>query len=148
MTQTVFYSAVTHVLTEGSKSAYSQHAGTALDDYFISSPLGMHPNMNFGQIVRGPGQKGQQGTFTGILDLRGIVRIINGVLVLRAAGGDAWSKPRDDGFRAWTLSYVNWLQSNSAAKQAAASPKSVVSTRTLCSAQVLIVIIAIMEHSS
>lgn len=83
----------------------------------------MNPNMNFGQMVRGPGQSGQQGTFTGVLDLRGIVKIINGILILKAAGSPDWTTPRDQELATWMAQYTDWLRNSPLGKLASSRPK-------------------------
>lgn len=83
----------------------------------------MNPNMNFGQGVRGPGPDGQKGTFTGVLDLRGIVKIINAIMILKASGSPDWTKGRDTALETWMKQYADWLQSSDIGKMSAARPK-------------------------
>jgi hypothetical protein len=83
----------------------------------------MNPNMNFGQIVRGPGAKGRQGTFTGILDLRGMVKICNGVSVLKAAGSPHWTAAREKAMQQWMSAYSNWLTDSALGKSTASRAK-------------------------
>ncbi|KAJ3538507.1 hypothetical protein NM688_g6514 [Phlebia brevispora] len=73
MSQSVLYNALAYALQKTSK--YSQNVAKFIDTFFLSSTTGMHPNVNFGQMVRGPGKEHQVGTFTGILDLRGMPRL-------------------------------------------------------------------------
>lgn len=79
--------------------------------------------MNFGQMVRGPGQAGQQGTFTGVLDLRGIVKIINGIMILKAASSPDWTAARDQQLVTWMGQYATWLQNSPLGKMSASRPK-------------------------
>jgi hypothetical protein len=81
--------------------------------------------MNFGQMVRGPGQAGQEGTFTGVLDLRGIVKVINGVMILKAANSPDWTAARDQELAAWMAQYADWLQDSPLGKRSASRPKYV-----------------------
>lgn len=83
----------------------------------------MNPNMNFGQTVRGPGPKGQEGTFTGVLDLRGIVKIINGIMILKASGSPDWNNARVVGLGTWMAQYAAWLQNSPLGKMSASRPK-------------------------
>ncbi|KAI0068276.1 chondroitin AC/alginate lyase [Artomyces pyxidatus] len=124
MTQAVLYNAFAHALAGAQSASYQQEAASVLDTFFISPSTAMRPHMNFGQIVRGPGKKGQQGTFTGVLDMRGLVRVINAVMVLRATGGTAWTAQREAGFKAWVTSYVSWLEQSPIAIKAAGSPNN------------------------
>jgi hypothetical protein len=83
----------------------------------------MNPNMNFGQIVRGPGKDGQAGTFTGILDLRGIVKIVNSVLVLKESESPEWTNERDQGMKQWMSEYSSWMEGSALGKNTASRPK-------------------------
>ena len=83
----------------------------------------MTPSMNFGQIVRGPNHSGQEGTFTGVLDLRGIVKIINGILVLKASNSPVWTSARDGEMANWMSQYAGWLQNSNLGKASASRPK-------------------------
>lgn len=73
----------------------------------------MNPNMNFGQIVRGPGPDGFSGTFKGVLDLRGIVKIINGIAIVKAAGSPDWTQAFDQQMLFWLTDHVSWLKASS-----------------------------------
>jgi hypothetical protein len=44
----------------------------------------MNLNMNYGQVVRGPGQASRAGRSSGVIDLKCMVKVINAALVLRA----------------------------------------------------------------
>jgi len=84
----------------------------------------MNPNLNFGQVVRGPDASGQEGTFTGILDLRGVVKIVNAVLILRGTESSDWTYDRDQGLLQWSKTYANWLGSAPVATKAASRPNN------------------------
>lgn len=79
--------------------------------------------MNFGQIVRGPGKSGEEGTFTGVLDLRGIVKIINGILILKASNSPYWTSARDGAMSNWMVQYAGWLQNSNLGLASASRPK-------------------------
>ena len=81
--------------------------------------------MNFGQVVRGSGRAGQEGTFTGVLDLRGIVKIINGIMILKAADSPDWTTTRNQELAAWMTQYADWLQNSSLGQRSASRPKYV-----------------------
>ncbi|EIM92549.1 chondroitin AC/alginate lyase [Stereum hirsutum FP-91666 SS1] len=128
MTQSVLYNAFAHALQAGgaasATSVYAQRAVNALTAFFIDSNTAIHPNVNFGQIVRGPGPSGKEGTFTGILDLRGMVRVINAIQVLKATAGTTWTAEQDKGMKAWVTKYVQWLETDKQAQKAADSPNN------------------------
>ena len=83
----------------------------------------MNPSMTFGQIVRGPDKSGQEGTFTGVLDMRGIVKIINGILVLKASNSPYWTNVRDGAVSNWMVQYAGWLQNSNLGLVSASRPK-------------------------
>ncbi|KAF7320257.1 hypothetical protein MKEN_00810300 [Mycena kentingensis (nom. inval.)] len=94
-------------------STCSQDAARFIDAYFVSSATKMNPNVNYGQIVRGPGPDGQQGAFTGILDIRGLVKVINAICILKNASSPDWTAARDAAMTKWLKIYFNWLQTSS-----------------------------------
>ncbi|KAI0048344.1 chondroitin AC/alginate lyase [Auriscalpium vulgare] len=124
MTQAALYDAFAFALSGARTASYQQEAASVLETFFITPATAMHPNMQFAQIVRGPGPSGQIGTFTGVLDMRGLVRMINAVMVLKTVGASAWSAQRDAAFKSWVSSYVSWLEKNPAAQKAAGSPNN------------------------
>lgn len=121
--QSILYNAVAYALQK--TSAYSSAAVAFIDAFFLEPATKMNPNMNFGQVVRGPPPKGSQGTFTGVLDLRGIVKIINGVAILKAAESPDWTPARDEEMATWMSAYAGWLQNSTLGKMSASRPKCV-----------------------
>jgi hypothetical protein len=121
--QSIIYNAIAYALQK--TSAYSSAASYFIDTFFLNPSTKVNPNMNFGQVVRGPGQAGQEGTFTGVLDLRGIVKIINGIMILKAADSPDWTTTRDQELAAWMTQYADWLQDSSLGKRSASRPKYV-----------------------
>lgn len=82
--------------------------------------------MNYGQLVRGPGKDHQIGTFTGILDLRGLVKVVNGIQLLKATGSPDWTSTRDNEMLSWMNQYLSWLQNSDIGKETASKAKCVV----------------------
>jgi hypothetical protein len=116
----VLYNALSYAF-KGSP-AYSRNVVTFLRTFFLDPKSGMNPNMNYGQLVRGPGKAGQSGTFTGILDLRGVVKVVNAVLVLRALKAQEWMVI-DGRMREWMEKYMGWLENSSLGQNTASRPK-------------------------
>lgn len=129
LAQAVLYNSVAFALQKS--TTYSQNVGRFIDAFFLDPSTKMNPNIQFGQVVRGPGAKGQSGTFTGILDLRGIVKVVNGILVLKAAGSEDWTMARDQGMGSWMASYARWLNTSDIGKSAASRAKYVTLVRFL-----------------
>lgn len=121
MSQSVVYNSIASAVKKS--STYSQSVGDAIDAFFLSSSTGMHPNVNFGQLVRGPGKDHQVGTFTGILDLRGMVKVANGVQILRNIKSPGWTPAREQAMMQWMQTYVSWLQNSDLGKSVASKAK-------------------------
>lgn len=79
--------------------------------------------MAFGQIVRGPGEKGRTGAWTGILDGRGLVKVVDGGMVLKLTGHPEWTDKLDQGLKIWVTGYLNWLKTSKLGRTVAAKPK-------------------------
>lgn len=116
-------------------STYLKNAVQAIDVFFLNSDTAISPDVSYGQVIRGPGT--QVGTFMAILDLRGMVKLTNTVLMLRqldfasdgsGSSGDldyAWTIKRDTGMIAWARPYISWLESSKEGGQAAGNSKCV-----------------------
>ncbi|KAH9946788.1 chondroitin AC/alginate lyase [Amylocystis lapponica] len=107
VSQSVLYNSVAYVLQK--TSVFSQNAAGFIDTFFLAPATAMHPNMNFGQLVRGPGKDNQVGTFTGILDLRGLVKIVNAIQMLKSVQSPDWTPVRDKAMSDWMTQYTTWL---------------------------------------
>ena len=123
MSQAVFFNAMSYAVT-GTRS-YSQKVVSFLDTFFLEEDTAMAPNMNFGQIVRGVGPEHRVGTFTGVLDMRGMVKVANAILTLKVTKNPDWDAQKDAKMKVWLRQYVEWLESSPIAKKTASSAKSV-----------------------
>ena len=121
MAQSVIYNAVAFAITK--TQSFSQNAANFIDTFFLASTTAMNPNMNYAQQVRGPGKAHQMGTFAGVLDMRGLVKVTNAVSILKAAGSPDWTSARDKAMTAWMKSYVTWLQNSALGKDVASKAK-------------------------
>ncbi|KAI0361753.1 chondroitin AC/alginate lyase [Trametes cingulata] len=117
MSQSVLYNAVAYGMQK--TRTYSQNAAKFIDAFFLAPATAMNPNMNYGQQVRGPGKDHQIGTFTGILDLRGLVKVVNAIQLMKAAASPDWTPARDKAMTDWMKSYVSWLENSALGKQTA-----------------------------
>ncbi|KAI0825203.1 chondroitin AC/alginate lyase [Trametes gibbosa] len=117
MSQSVLYNAVAYGLQK--TRVYSQSVGQFIDAFFLTPATAMNPNMNYGQQVRGPGKDHQVGTYTGILDLRGIVKVVNAIQIMKAAASPDWTTARDKALMTWMKTYVSWLENSSLGKEVA-----------------------------
>ncbi|KAH7921786.1 chondroitin AC/alginate lyase [Leucogyrophana mollusca] len=120
--QAILYNAIAYALSRD--RSYSKNVAAFVDAFFLTPSTRMNPNMNFGQVVRGPGFSGREGTFTGILDLRGIVKIVNGIFIMRGTSAPDWTATRDQGMTTWMTQYIGWLQSSALGEKAASRPNN------------------------
>jgi Alginate lyase len=123
MSQAVLYNALSYAIT-GTRS-YSQRAVSFIDAFFLTKATALTPNINYGQIVRGIGPEHQVGTFTGILDMRGMIKIVNAIMALKGAKSPDWDDGRDAALRDWMTRYVQWLETSPIANKTANSAKCV-----------------------
>lgn len=121
MSQAVLFNAIAYAMTK--TKTYSQNAAKFIDTFFLASSTAMNPNLNFGQLVRGPGKDHQMGTYTGILDLRGVVKITNAIALLKSAGSQDWTGARDKAMVDWMRLYASWLESSAIGKETASKAK-------------------------
>lgn len=122
VSQAVLYNAVAYSLAK--TTSYSQNVVAFIDTFFLTPSTRMNPNMNFGQIVRGPGPEGRSGTFTGILDLRGLVKVVNAILILKATQSPDWTDARDQAMSTWMGQYAGWLTDSPLGKSTASRPNN------------------------
>lgn len=89
----------------------------------------MNPNLQYGQMIRGPPSTGatksgaQNGQFMGIVDARGFVSVWNSVAILKGLGSPAWTPALDSGLMSWAGDYETWLVQSDLGTKAAAAPK-------------------------
>ncbi|CAE6489063.1 unnamed protein product [Rhizoctonia solani] len=105
MTDSVFYNALAWSFTKDPH--FSKKIASAIHTWFISPNTAMNPNLNYSQLLRGPGE--QKGTHTGILDLKCMSKLVSGVLVLREGQSRDWNTTLDDGLNSWVKQYIVWL---------------------------------------
>ncbi|KAK2461802.1 hypothetical protein APHAL10511_006265 [Amanita phalloides] len=133
--QAIILNSVAYGLTQSPE--FSHNVVRFVNEFFLNPGTRMNPNMKFGQVVRGPGSNGQLGTFTGILDLRGIIKIINGLFLMRSSGSSEWSDAIDKEMKSWTSQYGDWLITGPDGKEACSRPNN---HATFCTAQLVAVL--------
>ncbi|KAJ7337527.1 chondroitin AC/alginate lyase [Mycena albidolilacea] len=110
LSDAILYNALAFSFENKSSSVYSQNIVKFVNAWFLDSTTGMNPNLNYAQMQRGP--TGQVGSHTGILDLKGFVKIVSGIIVLRERKCTDWTDAIDAQMIAWTNKYINWLETN------------------------------------
>lgn len=105
LTDAVLYNSLAWHLS--GDDTYSTRVTQWIEAWFLSNDTGMNPNLNYAQMSGGP--SGQVGTHTGILDLKGMAKIVSGVLLLRQGKASTWTSDVDAGLTAWAGEYIQWL---------------------------------------
>ncbi|KAH8824435.1 chondroitin AC/alginate lyase [Flagelloscypha sp. PMI_526] len=116
----VMYNSLAWTLTNTSK--YAETATSFIKTWFLDPDTHMNPNLNYAQMNRGP--DGQKGARTGILDMRGICKILSGILILRKTKSTAWTSDIDTQMRNWTTTYIGWLTTADLPLQEKAAPNN------------------------
>lgn len=104
----------------------SEKFANFMENLFVNETTKMNPNVAFGQMVRGPGGSGGQGSFTGLLDLRGLVKVVNAVMIMESKQNPHWTSDLANAMTLWTGEYLQWLSSSKIAHFAATRPKYVI----------------------
>ncbi|KAL9709182.1 hypothetical protein Ac2012v2_007537 [Leucoagaricus gongylophorus] len=102
----VLYNAIAFSITKN--ATFAESVASWIRTWFLNNSTLMNPNLNYAQVHRGPNST--DGTHTGILDLKCMVKIVSGVLILRKSNSTAWSAESDNGMKSWVSQYVNWLE--------------------------------------
>ncbi len=126
MSDAIFSNALAWVIN--GSSTYAGNVASWINTWFLAPDTYMNPNLNYAQVVRGPGAN--TGAHTGVLDLKCMTKIANAVLILRGGKAPEWTEALDVGLVNWTTTYIGWLTHDTLALQEAASSKCVASLLT------------------
>ncbi|PWN49591.1 chondroitin AC/alginate lyase [Violaceomyces palustris] len=116
MSQAVLWNGVAYGLTND--SSYSERATQLIYSWFLDPRTAINPNVNFGQVIRGP-PGDQTGGYTGILDWRMMVKVVNSIVILRANGAEAWNTLMATTMNNWSNKYLRWLIESQSGRDAA-----------------------------
>ncbi len=123
MSDAVLYNALAWAIN--GSSHYASNVANWINTWFIANDTYMNPNLNYSQVVRGPGPTSRTGRSSGVIDLKCMVKVVNAVLILRAGQAAGWTSAIDSGLVNWTKSYIKWLTSSQIAMAEAVAPKYV-----------------------
>lgn len=122
MSQASIWNAVAAVSSGSKSTTYSKNVVSFIDTFFLNDATKMKPNAEYGQVVRGPpGTQG--GTYMGVLDFRGMVKVVNAILVLREMKSREWTADKDANMNAWADAYLKWVETDPMGKKAAKAAK-------------------------
>ncbi|CEL56856.1 hypothetical protein RSOLAG1IB_08134 [Rhizoctonia solani AG-1 IB] len=136
MTDSIFYNALAWSFTKD--STYSGNIANAINTWFLAPDTYMNPNLNYSQLLRGPGE--QKGSQTGVLDLKCMSKLTSGVLLLRKGQAPEWTQELDNGLNDWARRYIVWLMTHELAlgERSAANNHGTFYFNQLASLQVLV----------
>ena len=89
------------------KEEYASRAVMLLRTWFLDPATRMNPNLNYAQAVLGV----NAGRGTGLIDVRGIPRILDGITLL--AGSKSLTPQDSERLRKWFSQYYDWLENSS-----------------------------------
>ncbi|EIN14695.1 chondroitin AC/alginate lyase [Punctularia strigosozonata HHB-11173 SS5] len=105
MSDAVLYNALAWAIN--GSSTFSTNVATYIKTWFLDDDTMMNPNLNYAQMERGP--TGQNGTHTGVLDLKCMSKLVSGILILREGNAAEWTSDLDSSLVSWTKEYITWL---------------------------------------
>ncbi|MEM1039171.1 MAG: alginate lyase family protein [Pseudomonadota bacterium] len=100
---------------------YLEAAAQRIRAWFLDAGTAMNPNLTFSQVRLG--SNGDAGHGSGIVEFRGLVRILDSVRILTAA--NALKDHEVQAFRRWVSEYLNWLQISPQGRDACHAPHNV-----------------------
>ncbi|KNZ71669.1 hypothetical protein J132_07578 [Termitomyces sp. J132] len=118
----VLYNSIASALTGSGSSSYSTLAVEYIKTWFLDDETKMNPNLNYAQMQRGP--TGQTGSHTGILDLKGMAKIVTGIEIFRKMNCTDWTGDLDSRMNDWTNEYIQWLESAAISLEEEAAPNN------------------------
>ncbi|KAF9262760.1 chondroitin AC/alginate lyase [Marasmius fiardii PR-910] len=119
LSNAVLYSSIAYVITGGNSNSFSRNAVRFIKRWFLDSDTKMNPSLTYAQILRGP--DGQVGRHTGVLDMKGFVRIATAIEIFRKSNNTDWTPKIDSGMVDWVKNYTSWIETDpTALKEAAA----------------------------
>ncbi|RXK35016.1 hypothetical protein M231_07719 [Tremella mesenterica] len=110
LTDFIYLAALAYASTGNPK--WSSAINSSLYTFFIDPDTYMNPNLDYAQVVRGRDNLNQTGKHTGVLDLKGMAKLVSGVLILREMGAEEYGKVVDDGLMDWAAKQADWLENS------------------------------------
>lgn len=113
MANSVFFNGIAFGLTNQTVNA--ERATKFIYEWFLDPRKGVNPALSYGQVIRGP-PGDQEGGYTGILDWRMLMKVVNTVVILRSRGAESWNSVMAVAANQWATKYLEWLQTSQAGK--------------------------------
>ncbi|KAI0320973.1 chondroitin AC/alginate lyase [Amylostereum chailletii] len=117
MSDAVFYNVLAWAVD--GDDTYASNAASYIKTWFLDPDTKMNPNLNYGQMIRGPNST--MGSHTGVLDLKCMAKVATGILALREGGSSAWTSDLNSQMITWSNEYMAWLETSPIALQEGAA---------------------------
>lgn len=115
MAQSVLWNGVAYGLS--GDAAFAKRATDLIYTWYLDPRTAANPRLTYSQIVRGP--KKEAGGYTGILDWRMNMKVVNAIVIMRNKGAEAWNQVIAAAMNSWAQEYVDWLNKSPAGKEGA-----------------------------
>lgn len=79
----------------------------AVRTWFVNTSSRMNPSLQYSQVRGGPNST--EGSESGVLDGKGLTKLVSAVQLLRTVGSPQWKKETDDGLMEWSKGMAEWL---------------------------------------
>ncbi|MDR1950753.1 MAG: alginate lyase family protein [Bacteroidales bacterium] len=109
MSQAVLYLSLAYFYTGEQK--YAEKATEFIQVWFLDPKLGMNPNLNFGQAIKGR----NTGRGAGMIESRFLVEVVNGAMLMR--GSRVWTNENDQKLQAWFNRFLDWADTSKIGKE-------------------------------
>ncbi|MCL2412513.1 MAG: alginate lyase family protein [Bacteroidales bacterium] len=109
MSQTVLHLGLAYFFT--GEQRFAERASEIVYVWFLDQELGMNPNLNFGQAIRGR----NTGRGAGLIDTRFLLKVVNGMMLIRE--NSAWSDENEENLQAWFSEFLNWMDNSEIGRQ-------------------------------
>ncbi|KAG7095990.1 hypothetical protein E1B28_006673 [Marasmius oreades] len=119
LSNAVLYNSIAYVITGGNSNLFSRNAVHFLKIWFLDQDTRMNPSLTYAQILRGP--DGQVGRHTGVLDMKGFVRIATAIEIFRKSNTTDWTPQIESGMIDWIKNYTSWIETDPAGLKEAAA---------------------------
>ena len=105
MTDYVYLASLAYIGT--GNASYATQVNSAVKRWFLDEETHMTPHLNYSQVRRGPGS--EAGAKSGVLDGKGLTKLVAAVEVLRANKTKEWEEETDQGLMRWARNMTEWL---------------------------------------
>ncbi|MEI7733838.1 MAG: alginate lyase family protein [Ferruginibacter sp.] len=85
---------------------YAKHAGKLIKVWFLDSATAMHPNLNFGQAVKGV----TEGRAEGLIEVRHFIFLIDGVTLLQHS--ENFKEGKQKKLKKWMSQFLTWMETS------------------------------------